>query len=151
MKFEDFRQEIKNNIYLKMLFDYHDLTREDDELIEAVLDDETEENKKIISQINWLFTTNDSTYYLIGIIDNNINFIDSEGIFCDTDDDIYYLPFLLYDLINYSQYWKKNDLKIKAFIYYFDYCDKNGIKLLPEYLAWKQPLLDFISETNNDE
>ena len=43
------------------------------------------------------------------------------------------------NLINEMEYFEEYTL-FHSFIYYFDYCEKNNIELLPENLLWKKQI-----------
>ena len=78
--------------------------------------------------------------------------MDEDGELCKADIDLANLPFYITFHPSEEDFWtlpRRKELII-SFLYYFDYCEKNNIKLLPENLAWKEPLLKFLDQHNNE-
>lgn len=95
----------------------------------------------LLEATDWLFLTSHSMFTLVGVFNNVVWFIDSEGYTGCANCDIYNLPFLLAFNPFTDDDWFLNDLsRVDNFLYYFSYCEKNRILLLPENYAWKSKL-----------
>lgn len=133
-----------NDIYDKfqLIFDYHGINTEElSEQLEGI-ENTNETQQKITNKIQWLFQTNDSTYYIVGMLNDTMYFIDTEGGLSDSEYDLYNLPFLINSSpFDFFDSWKNNIESINCFLTYFKYCQTNSIILLPEHLLWQKQLL----------
>lgn len=104
---------------------------------------------EMFKEIEWCFLCGHSTYCAIGLIKSTVFFMDSEGGFDCAECGIYDLPFLL----NYSPFeneglYLRYSFVIDDYLYYFSYCEKRKILLLPENYAWKAKLLELKSKNS---
>lgn len=155
--FKKLEFDIKKDTCLQEIFDYRSLENSkeafEEQLWYLLNEPRFEEQVEIVKKIKWLFFTTDSIYTLVGIKDyNELWAMDEDGELCKADIDLANLPFYLHPDLSRKNFWtlpKRKDLA-DSFIYYFDYCEKNNIKLLPENLSWKEPLLKFLDQHNID-
>ena len=143
MILQNFITDIFKNEYLSSVFNASELDKDFiNEQVNGLMENEIIENQKIIPNIEWLFKTTDSTYFMIGEYNQTIYFMDSEGGFETLDCSLFNLPFLLYPTSPTENFnlWLRKINQTKSFMYYFDYCEKNNIELLPENLLWKEEI-----------
>lgn len=146
---EQLEIDIKKNNHLQILFDYETIegsTSFDTQLWYLLNEPRFDGQVEIVKKIKWLFFTRDMTYALVGSIGNELWAMDEDGELCKSDIDLANLPFELYPDLSETDFWiypKRIELA-NAFIYYFDYCEKNNITLLPENLLWKNQIQDFL-------
>lgn len=107
---------------------------------------------EIVEKIEWLCFVNNDNYSLIGLLNNDLWYMDEDGDLYEAKFPLQELPFKIRPDLSNKNHWRWETRKevAKAFIYYFDYCEKNNIKLLPENLSWKEPLLKFLDQHNID-
>lgn len=128
---------------LRLVFDY----QEDAEWLKSdfipylIGSQEWKGLREIESSLVWLYGTGNTLYRAIAILNKFVWFMDIEGDVNCTNCDIYNLPFLLAFNPFTDDDWFLNDLsRVDNFLYYFSYCEKNRILLLPDNYAWKAKL-----------
>ena len=148
--FKKLEFDIKKNTCLQEIFDYRSLENSaeafDTQLWYLLNEPRFDGQVEIVKQIKWLFFTRDMTYTLVGSIGNELWAMDEDGELCKADIDLANLPFYLHPDLSRKNFWtlpRRKDLA-DSFIYYFDYCEKNNIELLPENLLWKKQIQDFL-------
>ena len=89
MTITNFLNDISDKFQL--IFDYQSINKEElSEQLEGI-ENTNETQQKITNKIQWLFQTNDSTYYIVGMLNDTMYFIDTEGGFSDSEYDLYNL------------------------------------------------------------
>ncbi len=99
---------------------------------------------EIVKEIEWLFFTSSDDYVMVGVRRDEVWTLDGDGELNKADFDLNNAPFFIFkNLINEMEYFEEYTL-FHSFIYYFNYCEKNNIELLPENLLWKKQIQDFL-------
>lgn len=141
MDIQNLLNDIENNEYLKLVFDYryskeYIMERSVPDLIE---NPRWEGQSEVSKKINWLYGSSDSLYDVIGVLNDIVWFVDSEGDMDKADCDLYNLPFRFVSS-PFEDDWKQMKNMLFSFLYYFNYCEKNKIILKPENYQWKKEL-----------
>lgn len=96
---------------------------------------------EIVKEIEWLFFTSNDDYIMVGIRNNKVWSIDGDGELTNKHISLEDFPFSLWNPPNNNLSFYEESLDFcKNFLYYFDYCQKNNIELLPENFLWKEPI-----------
>ncbi len=143
-------KDIKKDIFIQNIFDYDSIELCNEafqtQMWYLLNEPRFEGQVEIVKQIEWLFFTDNPIYSLVGVIGNELWAMDEDGELCKSDVDLANLPFSIHPDLSRTTFWtwpKRKELAI-SFIYYFNYCEKNNIELLPENLLWKKQIQDFL-------
>lgn len=98
----------------------------------------------IVQEIEWLFFTANDNYVMIGVNGKDVWSIDGDGFLTKAHFDLANAPFYIFENLTNELDSFKDYTLFHSFMYYFDYCNKNNIELLPENLLWKKQIQDFL-------
>jgi hypothetical protein len=100
---------------------------------------------EIVKEIEWLFFTSSDDYVMVGVRGDEVWAMDGDGELTQAEFSLEQFPFYFWSSpIKKVNFWRENSDFCINFLYYFNYCEQNNIKLLPEHLLWKEEIQDLL-------